>query len=62
MKEHMLILTFIICMLLLVLNVVGVGVGAIDHSSGVAACEKKHNVDYLIPGYRFGCWLGEERK
>lgn len=25
-------------------------------------CGKKRNIDYILPGFTIGCWLGQERK
>ena len=56
--------TCVVVFLWVVLNAFVTLMGICDGGLPVkldAGCQHRHNIDYIVPGYMFGCWLTERR-
>lgn len=59
MKDFLIVLCIIVTLILLVVNIIATGFGVIDSIDSRCNTETRR-IHYVAPGYKLGCWLGEE--
>lgn len=66
MSQHQRTTIVLSCIIILLTNLIAILAGIIDAQWGkiydykVRCYNKKLRIEYIVPGYRIGCWLGQE--